>query len=719
MTIPPSPIAFELFSDWACAPVTERLGAIHVPAGEYGVVIDGSDSCDLTVVPDTRTVIDLRSVIRITDARSVVREYRVQSVSRDRLNSALITVRGLAPLADLGTAGLVRRLVSGVVRYGVSDRLPLDEWITQHVLTNLADDELSWLGLGSVATNPLVSLTVPDTGWTRLQLLRELVSAAGTELRLRRDGEQGYLIDVGPIGASAAVVPATWGHNLFGLQTIGNDGDLATAITILRRSEGEVSNGIAENAWRIVSVAGSAPWWVELADPAGREPPIAFDNQCVGNWLLLSDASTVEILESRAIDSSVRVASSAGLVVGEHVQTVLDAAATRLTELSTPVDVPGRRLHRVEVVDTEPGQSGRNLLRNALFLDWTDTWTPLLWTLEGGLVAVAEYPRDSVTTSPPGLVLNGTITSGGTGIPIRGAPAGFGAYVWESFDVAGDPGSGRPGFTGYVANSAVFADGLGQLGVVTINAAPSGGYTWPDGTPVTFNPARPAALPVERDVNNLLRFCASTIDSSSPYPSPSGRRLQSEPVTVKYVSALPYLVARAAFSTNSDCAIRLSTGEGMSSTSGGARHEVLSVSRHLTGDATVSLSLYGNRSVGATNIYTLARWVTLGLSATPESDQLPYPGSWDNLLWQRGNRNLVARALSVQQISVTLADLATLAGYSLSRDQFVLGGAVELAEGRVPARITAITLDAVDPTSVRVTLDARPASLVRLLAERL
>lgn len=738
-----SDLSAELWSDWPCAGGV-RLGALTLARGTYSDAIDNSDALNATVLDDARAQPALRRVVMVTDTAGVVRGYRLAAAGRTRTDR-FWTIRGASAITDLASYGLVRTISGGLTTYAVGGRYTATEFIDTFVLSNLSADGASHWARGTVDTTGYETITAPDTGWTRLEWCKAIADRFGLELRVRFNGSTSILIDlVARVGSSATAVHVAFGKNLIRLQDDQDDGELATAITVL----GTVAEGatvpadIGDNAWEIGTIPGSAPYWIPLTDPAGGAGPVAFASQfgtasgSQGAYLLRSDGGTTQITDSRITpDNAVLVAATTGLTAGHHVGIVADSSATRLTELRAPNVA---RLHRTDRLEEARGE--RNLLRNALLLDWADVFTPALWTAQGGTLNVGEYPRDTPATLSS-IVTNGAQLAGAGGINFRGAPANARFYSGEYLVAAATPYR--------VGNVVAVADGAGVGSIVFA----SGTLPAPiaDGQPITFlgqAPKRPTSFPTERDANNLLRFLNN--GSGTWPPSATSLRMQSEAFTVKYIAGpLAQINAAVAYSMHNGSgaavgnldagaaiteeatlvATRRLPGVMIRNNSTAARlayglctqqiandttqEETASCSATLTADTTIDVCLLPGAS---DTIFNGARWSTVWLG--PTTGVLPYPGSRANLLWQRANRALGARDLGTRQIACTLRDLSRAAGYSLTREQLVLGGDIVLDDLGITVRLLRITFDALNLDNPELQLDAMPTRLKQFLAER-
>lgn len=754
-------VTVERWSNWACAGGV-ALGAVDVLEGTYGVALDASDACSLTIRHEARVPVGIRDVLRVVDAAGTVREYRVQSRSRV-LADGRRTVSGLSPIADLGTAGRVRAINGGVTRYDLGGILTPAQFVTGYILTNLAADGLSWLSSGTFEIATLVTLTAPGDGWSRLDWLRQIANIAGAELRLRRTGETGYAIDMlAAIGASSVMAPVALGKNVIELATTEDDIELATAITVYGATQsGEtLPANIGENAWTIGTITGSGPYWLPLTDPNGGAGPVAFASQfgtastSQGAYLLTKTATTVQIVDSRiSPDVAVQVSATTGLAAGDLVQIVADATATRLTELRAP---NVSRLHRTDTVSTIRGE--RNLVKNGDLRTWTTASSLAEFSsvgsgtyAQGGSSAVMahhEYPRNT-PTALSGLVLNGAALTGATSISVRGAPPYARFYPWERFKVAGE---NNP----YDITTYAQADASGVVtllfGVGYVTAALTADYA--DGTAVTMflsndgvSPSgvqRPSAFPDDNGGRALLRLCTYSTSFGNLVPDGTALHLQHAGYRVLYKTGLPYVNVSAAVTIRAVSAISginmpalalrdtvsgaiVSSVRAASVASGATSHQIITCERLLSADTTLAPCLYGGAAGFVSDVagsappqFVAVRWVMMWLASLsggaipPQLGDAPYA----NLLFQRGNAALLARTLASRQITATLRDLSTAAGYSVTRESLVLGATLPLDDLGISVRIVGITYNATDPSDVQVVLDSRPTALATFLAAK-
>ena len=737
----------ELWSDYECNGGV-ALGAMPIVSGSWSTNVAGDDQCEFVVYAAGRVVPALRLVVRVEPDAGDVQEYRIAFIGRVNRDNTR-TLRGLSPLADLSTAGLVRDLTGKSYRTGgLGARYTRAAFLTQIILPNAAADGLAWWSAGTADASALVHIPGPATPSSRMTWLKALQASTGDEIRHRRNGAAGYFLDIVPkIGAGAPVVQIAYGHNLLSLQEDEDDTEHATAITVLGPAQALYEDGLGDNAWVVGTATGPGPFWVPLTDFAGLAGPLAFDGQLNGKALLTRTGTTVAITDSRIVDNAVQVASLTGIVAADLVQIVNDTSATRMIELTNP---GAKRLLRVDAANRVRGL--RNLARNADFAAATSL-VPTLWTI-GTNVSPRTYRRDTAVTF--------SLTGGTAGVPstalvITAGPSNFILYEGD--------GVTSGAFNRTVATT-VQLDGAGA-GTVTLVTS----VTLAAGSTITQSagflnrriplmPADGAASTANAlwipDVNDGTFGSVSGWTSFIPA---SAWSLRSQTFTVKYVAGVTaYVHAYAEWSaragaqeianrdasfaateieadTVTRCLPSLMIGNPSTSTRlayalqtqrilvNSEAHGALSCSAALTADTQVSMQFFGitayNSGAGRQFYPTLLRTATLWLSGASDSVPPDAPvgdASGGTLLWQKANRELLARQLSVKQVRVSLLDLSQIAGYSITRETLVLGGDIEARDIGLTIRIVGLTYDATNPFGVDVVVDSRPKLLTQFLA---
>lgn len=740
----------ELWSDFECAGGVS-LGSLRLSAGTWSTSVAGDEQCELTVHVSGRVVPALRLVLRIMTDRDEVREYRIVYISRANTEATHV-LRGLSPLADLGTAGLVRDLVGKSYRTtGLGAPYTRAAFLTQILFDNAAADGIGWWAVGTADDTALFNIAPPSGPASRLAWLKALQEATGDEVAVRRNGAVGYYLDVLPqIGAGSDVVRVGYGRNLLALQEDQDDTELATAITVLGPEGYLYENGLGENAWVLGTATGSGPYWIPLTDYAsGAAAPVVFDAQFTGAALLTKTGTTVAISDVRASDSAVQVAALTGLTAGDLVQIVADTSARRMTELREP---SAKRLLRVDTGSRTRGQ--RNLARNGDFAAAT-ALVPDRWTI-GSNVAPAIYRRD---TTPTFSYTGGTGGVSSTTLTLTAGPAN--SVLYEG-DTVSSGGSAR------TVAATVQLDGAGA-GAVTLRTA----ITLANGSTITnaagFVNRRIAVLPNDGAPSTAIALWIPDV-SDGTYGTTSGWTsfvpasawgMRSETVTVKYVAGVTayvhaqvqwsaragvqeianrdasFLATEVEAATVTRCLPSLMIGKPSTSTRLGyvlhttpiaansEAHATLGCSAVLTADTDVSLQFFGlaayNTGLGRQYYPTLLRSATLWISGSSEQIAPDAPlgdSPTANLLWHRGNRGLLARRLTRTQIRISLLDLSRVAGYSITRDALVLGGDIEAVDLNLTLRVVGLVYDAMNPTSLDVIVDSRPKRLSQFLAER-
>jgi hypothetical protein len=584
--------------------------------------------------------------------------------------------------------------------------------------------------LGTVEYAAPVEVTVESNGYSPLSLLKVLEDKTGYELRVRRNGETQYAIDfVKNIGSSALVGRVAVGLNLVELAEVEEDDGLVSAILPLGDAL-EVRATLGENAWLAGTVPGSAPYWIPLTDPVGGASPIQFDGQfgtastAQPAYLLLKDATTLQITDSRKSDSAVLVAAATGLATSDLVQIVKDTSANRLLELTNPQISP-----RNAKVGDFTGRGERNLVRDGLFNEWTDDVTPKYWTAAGATPATViarKYPRNSPVPDAIFGQVSVSIFGGNTVTQVEYKGATPGTKIFGGEPIQADTYN-------LVIRTSVgvhTVDGTGT-GILLVNS-------YYIATAITINlditlkssSSRPASFPDD----GLSQSYAALI-TGNPYtgsiPAATNSRLQSLPYKVKYVAGLSAITASVGFTykatsgSGQGAMALIDTATGANGTVLGGivssltwagdavAHETLACSISIVADKTLAIGVYSN-----SNLWTYVRWAMLSLgSATVPPPVGDSPAA--NKLWQRANRELAARLMGVRSITVTLRELAGVIGYIPSAETLVLGGSIYLTDLQTSVRVISILYDLFDFANTKVTLDSRPASLVRYLTEKI
>ena len=744
-------IDLEYWSDFPAASGAVRLGYIdNVIECTMSEAIDGSDSMTLIGAASSLSAVTRGMVVRGIDEAGNVREYRVRTRKRT-LGSTTRTLTGLSARDELARAGVITQVVAGVTGIDIAGSRTYSEWMSSVILPFLSSKGYTWFAAGTNdITSPIV-VSVNATGYTPLSLLLAMADASGAEVRVRRNGIVGYYIDfVAKINSTANKLYVESAKNLLELVETEDDEGLVSAIMPLGESVGGLRATLSENAWVLGTIPGSAPYWIPLTDPDGGAPPIAFDAQFgTGStsqqaYLLKKDATLLQITDSRKSDSAVLVSATTGLTAGDLVQIVADSSGNRLIELTNPAISP-----RNAKVGDFTGRGERNVIRDGTFAAWTDLDTPTRWTPGANCWVTSKYLRNEPTTiSGVTATRDATSIVGGgpnyTRLIVSGAPANFVFHEGEYFTF---------GAVTFQMGATQACDGSGAA-TITV---PANAYA-----------AGPSSLVFATTALGRVVFPDDGLSPSAPLlmlqhtntqswpPSTTAEGLLSETMKVKYLAGLSAVYAASAWTLVSSS--QQNSSQYFNSTSGGVltddpaavanavtpgmglrkgtgisayaltpnlvatssvAHSTISCGTTITADTDISVVLYGARQVSGSGLYlrSYCRWVTVWLASSttpgPISDSAK-----GNLLWQRTNRELAARALGVRSITLTLRELSTVVGYAVSAEQVVLGGDIYIEDLGLSVRVVSVVFDMLDPQNTKVTLDSRPPSLVRYLAEK-
>lgn len=717
-----------------------RLGAVLNPGRVIvNPSIDGSDNCEVDAPEEIAAQITRGMVLRIESTTGSLYEFRVSGRKRT-LGNRYRTLVGQSPLLELSTSGPIYTVTGATTTFDIGGLYTVAEWIDTFILPHLTARGMTYWARGTVDFTEQVRLEPVQDGRTCLGLLRALQDKIGGEVQAVPVGLTAYNLNfVRAIGSSNLPVYIETGRNLLSLQEDEDDESLATAIIPLGATESNTGlpATIAENAWLISGTVAGAHLYVFVKDPAGGVGPVAFDGQFTGKYLLKSDGTTEAIITSfigTGIENFIEVASLTGFTTDEHVQIVENAAAKRLIEVVNPT---GYLVVRTSVNSEQRGE--RNYLRNPDFLNWTDYFTPLLWSATGGTFHVGQYPRTTPQTIT-GTTTNGAHIAGATGVNFTGAPPNAPFYFKEQVIVGGNAYS--------IGNVVALADGSGNGSIVfasgTLPAPVAGGQ------PVTWSLRRPAptSFPTERESNNVMRLLTNVPSGTIPPPATQAR-LQSESITIKYVSG-----PLAQLNVSAGWTVHNPTGGDIGNLDSGAAitedfslmttrfmpgvmlvdgtptrlayafvlqkapanstiNATTAMSYTLTADKTVRVCLIS----GIDSLFMGCRWIAMWLGDPNAPGPISY--SQANRLLQAGNRELVARALLTRAISFTFRDLTTVLGYSPTAEAVGLGTQTVFADIGITARVVGMSVNLLDPDKSTVTVDARNPSLIRFLASKL
>ncbi len=603
----------------------------------------------------------------------------VTSVTHDDGDNGLVTV----------TAGSLRQLlaVRGLIRSGstfafTAGKRTVADLLTTYVLTNLADDSLSWLSLGTVEWLDVIEIAALDRA-TRGVVLDSIEQATGYTVKLRAvytgTTLTGFAIDVlADPAAALEMVPLSVGAQV---ATLKRTQDALRAATV---AVPFTSNGAAmsQTVWTVSSISGTAPAWLLLRDPVASNPyPIQQDDQFIGAYVMQRDGTATVIADARASDSAVQVASVGTIVAGDELTITRDTDGAPVFEITSPAGIATARGRLVAQVATESATGRRNLVQNPIMATWSSNTAPGSYTVTGG--TAGRYARTSVTGSVT-LQFNGAHVLGATTISLKGGTPGHRFYFREVFKCL----STAPVTFSNLSNAVVEVD-AGGLVTVTLSNGIQEAVT--DGTSVTIEftgvsgqgPRRPASFPTEAGSPSVLRL----LSAATQVEGVTARVLVPASSSVQVNIAAGLTITRVNVTTTvgsyPTLALRNTVGGTTLASASVASVPAVDSTVHttLTASATITTSTtVAPRITAGTNVtYTSGPGITapqwqgvrwLSIWTGTEADSGPVDGSGSNLLWHRAQQVLSGVGLGTRY-TVTGVDLAHL-----------LDGAAPLALGQ-------------------------------------
>ncbi len=614
------------------------------------------------------------------------------------------------------TAGSLKQLlaVRGFVRdvdtfqFAAGARSPA-ELLSTYVLTNLADDGLSWLTLGTdefalpipagnldrVTRGGVVDLIEQQTGYT--VVLRPVY----TGLALTS-----FALDViADVGATLDTVTLSVGAQLSGLQRT-RDALKAATVAVPFDSTGQP---MGQTVWVVDSTSGTAPAWIVLRDTNVFSPyPIQEDDQFIGAYLVQSDGTATIIADSRVSDSAVQVASVGSLTAGALVTIARDTTGRPLLEITSPSGVSGSRGRLVASVATTVTERRRNLANYGTFEAWTSATAAAGWQTggdtSGGTPQIGRVPRGLVNTfdGTTSVAYTGGVTY--TSLSYTGSTTGKVLLSRERVLVT----SGGFDFTVTVADS---------VGIHVVDGTGAGSFAVQSFTPaVTHAVGRPLSLDATRkpssypdDGVSLTNVAHIWNTGTANPPVAATRRLQSVPITVLYDAALPYVRAAVGCSYRSSefaapnpgaialintasgayGAMLATTVSAATVSAAGTTHETLTANALLTANTTVALACY---NLNPNNASLLVRWASLWIDENTSGPAMgALYGSGSNALWHRAQQVLKGVGQGTRY-TATGVDLAHLLDHAAP---LALGQMVRIRSERlgVDAEVKIVKLD--------------------------
>ena len=608
------------------------------------------------------------------------------------------------------TAGPLRQLltVRGLVRSGstfsfTTGKRTVTDLLNTYVLTNLADDSLSWLSLGTITATDTIEIGGLDRT-TRAAVLDAIEGQTGHTAVLRglytSGALTGFAIDVlADIAAGLDTVPLSSGAQVANIQRT-RDALRAASVVVPFTAGGDP---LEQTAWTVDSTIGTSPAWVLLRDPVSGNPwPIREDDQFIGADLLQTDGTLSDILDSRASDSAVQVGSVGSIVAGQTVSIVRDTAGRPVLEITSPSGLVSSRGRLVATVSTRVTEGRRNLVAGPQFSAWTGTLAATGWAAAGDTTSITptagQYARALAPAWSGTITANYTAGLNYTSVSYTGAAPFQPLLSYERLRIT----NGVQTVDAFVSQTVGvhLADGSGAGTVTTDMFTPAVNFT--TGMAVSRIDSRvPASLPSD-GVTSLYAAAINRAGSGTALNS-NLRRIQSTPVTVLYDTERPVLRAAAGFTWRSGSASPQTPGGGIgiidtntgsfgtlvasqaptvSLPAGATAHETLATSVTMSATEPYTLALYSSdESLGT----TFVRWASLWLDTDATSDPMGVlTGSGSNALWHRA-QDVLASAAQGTRYTVRGVDLVRL---QQETGALALGQSVRLWSDVLGIRVT-------------------------------
>lgn len=394
--------------------------------------IDGSDKLtfDIPLGSKNAALVVTGAFLRTDESDTAFDEWRVVSdVPDDSTGLISVTAAPFRATALVQCPPVTRTLSDGTVlqdfeSVGLS---PADQ-ISTVVLPILAANGLSNVTLGVITPTAPMNLKM---AWdSPLAVLQRIADQTQMELNLRRVGTTGYAIDIiEQIGSDAPTADIRAGKNLLRLVRSRSVQGQATRVYPKGASDGDDGSAtMAEAAWLVTNVAGvGATTVLTLADPAGGDGPIAFDNQLLqsrGVYVRSQPGTLYGISACNAAAQTITLPidlASTDFVVGSIVTFGLNAVgsyADDLTYLESPQDVIDYGVISGTVDQSDiPGH--RNYVLNPSMRAWSGS-LPDSWAAVGSAALAKQTAAPYIQNALPSL--KATTADDGTGITTAAVP---------------------------------------------------------------------------------------------------------------------------------------------------------------------------------------------------------------------------------------------------------------------------------------------------------
>lgn len=398
-----------------CQSGAEALGPLaQITSGRVVEAASGAQGPQLTIPRSIADQAQLRAGawLWINHPRRGISEWPILTMtSGDGRALDTVTVQGgtiRQAVALRGTIRQVNQYGSITTAFTLPSQTPA-EILRSRFFANLALDGLAWLTPGANDFSGTIALGA-IAQWSRGQLLDAIEKATGYRFVFTRLGDEAYQLDLrdpSTLG-NAEILLAPGGT----VDTIERTEDLVSGATVVE-PRGANGEALGETWWNVAAITGTGPYWVRLTDPTGGPVVIREDDQCNGWWLRPNDGLPLLITDSRAVDSSVQVASRTSLSVGTLAALWATQDGALPYEVASPSGVALRGRVVQAITAAVPQMRGNRItdpaLRNAL------TGWERVNTSAGGADI---FRRDDPVRQT--IRVNGAVAASGTSVTVDG-----------------------------------------------------------------------------------------------------------------------------------------------------------------------------------------------------------------------------------------------------------------------------------------------------------
>jgi hypothetical protein len=388
---------------------TVIVGTVLRCEGREG--LDGSDAVEFDCPLADQAVASLvnRKIVRLVFSDATFSEWRISSVRGVHGEpGGVVTVIAHSPLLDLADGGIISEVGStGVPNFDIGlVQVTIEDVVDDYIVPALA---LYGQGVFTKGTiEPTMLLDPQFSAETPLAWLRRLCDLARdpdtgrpAELRVRRNGTTGYLIDVlTEIGSDAAIADLRYKKNLRTTDRTKDSAAQATVVSVFGAPfpNGETSS-IQHVAFRLGTPTGLT---YPITDPETGQSPI-LEDAFASSYYVVPDAAGLGIaITSSAVGppATITLASSTGITPGNVYELRQSPFGVYLTEMVSVANFAtyGRKHATVSV----PAHTGvYNMLANNN--PWFRTWTTPTNAPDGWAVFAAQPFSDYMSQNTDAL----------------------------------------------------------------------------------------------------------------------------------------------------------------------------------------------------------------------------------------------------------------------------------------------------------------------------